>query len=221
MPTPHTAYPTKAEVDTFLAALPNITVPAELDTDPNIRAAIGEWERLTEYAPFLSTGATATVLFDPPGPRTGRPMKGGSHTLILGAGLLSLASLCVGVTNDDAGTELEEGSDFWLRPSDAPRRGRPYTSIEFASVQRGYPDSISVRGVWGFGATITDEAWKAVLDLAAASALQDLREGLALGYVETKDDEVSLRQSIERLGQAGDALTARGASKAIAYRLIS
>lgn len=178
-------------------------------------------ERLTEHAPFLSTGASETVQFDPPGPRTQRAERGGGRRLRLGAGLVSLASLRVGAGPGEAGSALVEGEDFWLLPADATRRDRPFTSVEFARVQWGLPRSVLVAGVWGFGLQIPDDAWKAVLDLAAGTALQSLREGLGIGPVEVKDDEVSLRYSIERLAAVGDGLVSRAACVALAYRLIS
>jgi hypothetical protein len=216
----HTAYPTKAEVDAYLATLPNLTVPAAFDTDPTIRAAIAEWERLTEYRPFLS-GTAASRTFDPPGPKTTRPTRGGGRTLRLGAGLVSLSSLTVGVEGGSAGTALTLDTDFWLWPANAAALSRPYTAIEFACVQWGQPRSIVINGVWGYGATIPDDAWKAVRDLAAADAMREIREGLGLGSVEVKDDEVTIRSSIELLGSLGQDLASRASKVAIAYRLMS
>lgn len=146
----YSAYPTQADVDQYIAGLPNISL-GTYDTNGDVLAAIAEWERLTEYKPFLSTGQSSSRIYDPPGPFTQRPVRGGSHTLILRAGLISCSSVIIGVGG--AETTLVNGTDYWLWPANASDYGKPYTAIEFSSAQWGMPRSIRVTGVWGFAAT--------------------------------------------------------------------
>lgn len=49
-----TAWTTLAQLEAFIASLPEVNLPDSYLGQPAVDAAIAEWERLTEYSPFLA-----------------------------------------------------------------------------------------------------------------------------------------------------------------------
>jgi hypothetical protein len=155
-----------------------------VDLDGAIAAAYAIWQREVRYTPFLA--ATQTRLYDPPGPEKGAPgyfislpgtglgRIGGSNILSVRSGLLSVTTLTVGITLTYAGKVLVANTDFWLTPSDAAFYNRPFTSVQFRTVQYGEPQSISILGSFGFSATVPDDAWTAINRLAASIILHEI-----------------------------------------------
>ena len=217
----HSAYPVKTDISTFLNSIEGITVPSGYDCQKAIDAAIAEIERVTEYSPFLSTGATAARPYDPPGPYTPRPRRGGGRTLRLGAGLISCASVTIGTDNASTQQVLTVNEDFYLWPSNAPYHAvpRPYTAIEFFAVQWGYPRSISVNGVWGFSTTLPDDVWQAAIYLASSYVVTDFLEGIFNSPSSVKDDDVTITQDFDT--NLGVAWSKKAHDTLHAYTLIS
>ncbi len=65
-------------------------------------------------------------------------------------------------------TTWTEGVDYWLLDEDAQDRNRPYTRLLvrqgfFYPFPPSYRRSIYVTGLWGYGLTIPDDAWLAML----------------------------------------------------------
>ena len=149
-------------------------------------AAAAEWGKVTGYTPFLANTADVLRKFDPPGQapqgaRYGWRTRGGRRVLEFDNGLVSLTSLYTAVSTTNAGTLRVLNTDFWLRPSNAVADGVPYQSIEFVGPVWGGADSIQALGKWGYGATVPDDAWQAMLYMAAARLVPSLSAALHSG----------------------------------------
>jgi hypothetical protein len=221
-PTPKTEWVTADELSAYLASLDGVNVPDEFDVEPFVGAATAEWERRTHYSPFLNSGDDPSArLFDPPGPLTSRPIRGGSRLLRLGCGLLSLTSLKVGMDNPASATTLVSGTDFYLWPQEASYNSKPFTAVEFFAVQWGYPRSIEVTGDWGYCSdSIPYDAWLGHRDLAAGMTLERLRENYAAGPVQWEEKDTSERMSIEMLQKFGLSHLASAEEKVRAFTLL-
>lgn len=88
------------------------------------------------------------------------------------------------LTGTTAGSSLIAGTSYWLRPQNAPQFYRPYKYIEFQYPQWGNPQSILVTGRFGFSTTVPEDAWQAILYMAALSLLPSV-ELLAAGGLES------------------------------------
>lgn len=158
------AMPVSSDVTNLLADA-GVTAPSNATVAAALAAAIATWNSMTGYEPFLA--ASATRYFDPPGgsPRGFASPKGGSNVLRFDCGLVSLTSLSV------AGVSKTQGTDFWLKPANKAASGKPYEWAEFSAPLYGKPNDVVVVGSWGYSATVPDDAWNAVLELAAAIAV--------------------------------------------------
>jgi hypothetical protein len=209
----HAATPTTTDLTTLLSSLPvPITLPGGFDVASEVAAAIQEFNERLGYLPVFQTDATPTVRnFDPPGPDNKNLIVGGSQTLLLGNGLVSCTSIYNGVdpANSDAGESLIYQQDYWLEPAQAPQTQpfpEPYTSVKFAAVQRGLPQSIVVTGIWGYcQGTIPDDIWLAMLNFCAGNVLKTLAESYNLYFVNVKDADTDLALSPQLLMNAGCA----------------
>ena len=180
---------------------------ADFDLTGEIAAARRTFEKETGWIPFL--GAQQVRYFDPPGPDqgpiglfAGLAVMGGARKLFLGAGLIAVNSITTGLTaTDSVGTALTLNTDYWLRPQTAPADGEPYRSVEFRMPQYGEPNSIKIDGEWGYAAPsagLPDDAFRAVLRMAAAQIAPQIELGLNQG---TSSYKVS---DIEEKFAAGD-----------------
>lgn len=186
------AWPTKAQVDAYVAAA-GLTV-GSIDATSLIASAVAEIERMTGWAPFLAS-SSATRTFDPPGSvvkGTGYP-GGGGNLLKLRCGLISVSALTAN------GVSMTEGTDFWLGPGYAA----PYQTIRFARPIIGAPRSVSITGIWGYSATIPDDVWQACMDMAASYVADAIAEGVASGATEWKELESSEKYDPRVLGDLG------------------
>ncbi len=174
---PYSAYPTGADVDAKLTAAGVDTTG--LDTDSAIGAAIASFERQTGRVPMLAGEAT-TRLFNPP----------------TGAGLVmslnnDLAALPDTVTVN--GLAMIEGTDYWCEDTNAPQFGWPFQRIRWSiyrwpmnwAVQLPqWVNSIAITGQWGYGLTLPDDAWTAMVELACVELYQEAANA-ATGYFKT------------------------------------
>lgn len=178
---PRPAYPEAEDLAALLAATP-LDIPDTLDFDSKVAEARDDWEARTDWLPYLADADDSERTFDPPG-------WGGSRTLPLGGGLVSLTSLTVD------GTALVSGTDFRLRPANAPAQGRPYTSAEFlcggwgGSHWGGYgpPGSVVIVGRWGRVAALEDNVWGAILGYAASLCVPELALTVSNGLAKIDD----------------------------------
>jgi hypothetical protein len=187
-----------------------------------IEASVEKWESVTGYRPFLSTQATLSL--DPPGPDKG-PVgvyagliaEGGGRKLFLPSGLWQITdsegnpatTITVGVTDlNPEGQVVTLGTDFWLRPNNAPFFGKPYSGIEFRVPQYGEPQSILIPGLWGRVKTLPPDVRLAILQNAAASIAPNLGLNISEGLYEWKRGD-----EMERYGGPGDSSPLSGEAK--------
>lgn len=169
-------YPTENDVRDLLSAG---GVDTSAIVDPTMRHilgwAVGEWEHMTGWFPFIGDTADVTRRYDPPGPdphTTGYFMaRGGFVTMKLNAGLLSVTSLTIGKTVFTPGTVLTKDVDYFLLPFDAPFKHKPYTEIRFAYPIWGISGSIEIVGKWGYWTDIDADPFYGVLCMAAHEVL--------------------------------------------------
>lgn len=169
---PYDQLPTEGDLGTFLDGL-----KLDLDLDllsplyPGaVRAAAGEFQERTSRV--LLAGAAATRTFDPPVNPNG--------FLSFGADLASLVSVTVG------GTVYTLGSDFRLwRPDgasdDGPWWGLKFRRRWFRPLSFDEEQSVAVRGAWGYGATIPDSVFEALLEKAAATLWPHIKQQVTGG----------------------------------------
>lgn len=199
---PHTTLPTETDLSALLysagmIAAPATSTQAQADYATAITAASDEWNRVTGYKPFLANAADVLRKFDPPGPmirgtRYGYRSRGGERFLEFeGCGLVSLTSVTTGVDNVSAGTVRTLGTDFYLYPANAVAENTPYTRIEFVLPVYGSQQSVQVLGKWGFSATLPDDAWSAILRMAALELVPSLELGKFGGLKSWKDSDAS------------------------------
>ena len=193
------SWPVGSDLTTFLNSTnldPGVVseVLADMDPDTEVAAAVTAFQKDSGWVPFL--GVEQVRSFDPGGPDQGPiglyiglATMGGGRKLFLGAGLISINSLYTGIwAQDPVGTELVLGSDFWLRPQNAPYDNEPYRSIEFRLPQYGEPGSIRIDGVWGYvdpSVGIPQDVFNAVVRTAAAQygpPLELAIQGGTVGY---------------------------------------
>jgi hypothetical protein len=149
---------------------PPSAIQSLLDLEGALEAAIGKWNDLTHYWPFVSTGVSETRYFDPPN----------SHILDLDGGLLQMISLATeqqyesnssnAVNNSlSVGVTQQNLRDFRLKPLNATNKGKPYTYMEVGWYGWGVSGSIAITGEWGFctAANLPAAAKRGMLALAA------------------------------------------------------
>ena len=150
---------------------PPSAIQSRLDLEGALDAAVGRWNDLTHYWPFMSNGNTQeTRYFDPPN----------SRLLDLNGGLLSLYALATDqqyeanssntVNNSlSVGVTKQNLRDFRLKPLNAPAMGKPYTYMETGWWLGGVAGSIAVTGEWGYttSANMPAGAKRGILALAA------------------------------------------------------
>lgn len=217
----YSAYPAATAVSAYVAGA-GVSVPTGFTSamfDTHAYAAVNEWERLTDYRPFLAAMAAVSLYFDPPGPNRTTELRGGYQRLVLDRGFTVISEVRSGITVDDtAGTVLTAGTDYRLWPVNAPSDSQPYTCIDFIAVQRGEPNSVKVTGTAGYSATINAEVYQAVLELAAGHAMASLAQGIGSGAVEWDEGDVSERRSIELVQKLGEQWRTKARTTAMQYR---
>lgn len=180
------AYPTQADLESFLTAA-GFTV-GTLDTSTAIAAGIAEFEARARRK-MLAAASASTRYFDPP---AGLPR-----------GLLDfegdLATLTGVVYRPQAGTAemLVQNTDFVLLEYNIA--GAPdatgYWGAEFLrrwslplsfSLRR----SVEVTGRWGYGTSMPDDAWLAMVARAASLLAPSKGFSLSGGRVRTEDSGV-------------------------------
>jgi hypothetical protein len=138
-----------------------------LDLNGALNAGIEQWEELTHWWPFLSTGnVNETRYFDPPD----------GKMLDLDGGLLTFTSLYTDLVYEAGGNNsLSTGvsrtnfRDMRLQPPNAQPKGKPWTYIELGFWCGGGTGSVSVTGEWGYctDANLPSSARLGVMALAA------------------------------------------------------
>lgn len=187
------SYPADSDI---LAAITGsgAPIPSGFSASGLAAAAIDIWEKSTGYEPFLSSGVTTMRTYDPPGPNhqkmDGFSLLGGSRMLDLGAGAVSISQVNIGVGPGAPGTTMTLDEDYWPEPKNAPLENRPFERIRFRSPIFGPEASVQITGVFGFGLTVPDDAWLAIVQLGAATGFDLIMAGLAVSPSEWQEDKV-------------------------------
>lgn len=143
------AWPTDTELTDRLEGLGITTLPAGVDAQDMIDAAVEAFERATGYSPFLE-GASRTLVYDPPFDYV-MDLVGGNTTV-------------TAVELD--GVALVSGTDYWTLPPNAAALNQPITGIRFSGIVVGAPQSVEVTGAPGYHDEIPTPAWEAVMAMA-------------------------------------------------------
>ncbi len=188
----YTAWPTSSDLQQWLVSAGLMESPPSTEQElmllnAHVLGARQEFERRTGYEPFLAVAdplppdpSTATTrYYDPPGPHVRRGYGnysevGGGRILQLDNGLIDCTSITAGMSDVWQGSLLVVNTDYWLKPTNAAAAGRPYEWIEFRSPRWGTGRSIVVTGHFGYGYTIPDDAWLAVLMRAGLIGLPSI-----------------------------------------------
>ena len=179
-------YPTSSDLLTFLQsgglfANPVTTEQGQIDLTDAINGAVQAWEDGVRWYPFLKDASDVTRYYDAPEQRI----------LQLGAGLQSLTSLTI------SGSTYTSGTDFWLKPNDAPFKSQPYTFIEFRTTFM-YPrqkQTIVVVGKFGRVTTIPADVKNAILAYASALIIPRLTPVLVPGGLVSIDVHNSVKET--------------------------
>lgn len=164
------SYPGSADLTTFFDGQ-GITPPA--GGEDAVLAAIAEWEDRTGYKPFLGDTSAADWYFD--------GCFAGSNLLDLKGGFWDVDSVAVNITyEDDDGTELVENRDYILLPMNAANMDRGWNQIKFLSSVPYGDRCVKIVGKRGYAEQIKEDAWRAILERAAAKCLADAVEGSSM-----------------------------------------
>lgn len=167
-----------AQFQAFLTAAkirsdPPDDIQQMLDIHTALYGAQDEFERLSNYVPFVATQQTR--FFDPQGPNQaegslysgltiGVNIRGGRARHYLGAGLLDASPTVANPSpvttsldyTDRVGSQMTVLNDYWIFPQNAIQQRKPFRYVEFRYPQYGEPQSIQVTGVWGHSSIIQD-----------------------------------------------------------------
>lgn len=145
------AWPTAAEVQSFLEGLGVSTIPPGVDLDGQVAEAVGAFHRIAMVKAYLAEESAA---FDFNPPRT--------RLLDLGHPFFAVSDVKVGKSASDAGSSITDQIAWWGKPF-----GGPYRYIEFRDAQYGEPESLEVTGRRGVTDDIPVDLWNAVRNHAA------------------------------------------------------
>src|SRR5262245_848463 len=148
------AYPTGADIAEYLAEF-GITVTNTAMLDTLAAAGVLRFER--EAGRRMLAGADQARTYDPPA----------TPLLDLGADLIGITSIAY-QPQGSSSQAYSSPADYRLLPQNAPQLGRPWEMVDFVRVwwcpqpssQRG---ALTVTGKWGYGTTIPEDAWLAML----------------------------------------------------------
>jgi len=174
-------YPTTTDLSALLVRNGQ-TAPGTSIMQAALDEAVAEWESMTGYDPFLSTGTPATRYFD-----------GVSDFILrLRSGIVTLTSLRVGVTSTDVGSLLVVNEDFHLYPLDAASKGKPFTYLKFRSRQSREPRSLSISADWGYctSAAIPADVSATILRQSASKLFSEYLTSFSGGATKIKQRDV-------------------------------
>lgn len=185
------AYPTRVDLGEWLQdAGFSASALANLDLTTAAAAGVATFEQATGRR-FLAT--TQTREYDPcrVSPR---------GVLDLKADLAALTSVAYGSTSYVVGTDVRAA------PLNAPDDGRPYAWLEFGHWRRFYAATfplatlITVVGSWGYGTTIPDDAWQAMLAAGGLHLFPYLAQEFSRGALTYKEQDVTEEYGPDPMG---------------------
>ena len=151
------AYPAQADLEAYMTAA-GIPI-GTLDTASFIAAGISDFEKRVRRK-MLAPAGTVQRNYDPPTDQTGY--------LDLAQDLASLTSVVYFPYGAPAGETWVQDVDFWVRPYNAAADGKPYLGLELkrrfmSPLLPAMHKSIQVTGRWGYGTSIPEDAWRAMI----------------------------------------------------------
>lgn len=158
-------WPTLADVQTRLEEM-GLTAPRDDTIEGMIAAAVGRWERVTRFSPFLNAAETETA-------RYYRPVYSVTeevYFVFFDNGVFDTPSevLSGGYYGSDGaytgGTTLVVNRDYQMLPDNAAAEGKPYTYMQIHNtVLNSHSKSVKVTAPFGYGAEVPTLAWEAVM----------------------------------------------------------
>lgn len=162
------AYPTAAELVTFLGGLPDPVTVDVTTAGRHMARAVNELEQRTGYRPFLGATAVASYHFDPP--------TGPSYRMSLEGGFWTVTAVYADAYGGYDGT-LVDPTNYDLLPINRSLDGGPITDIQFRTYVGSQPGAIRVDGKRGYAQALPDDLFQALLERAAVYALPTSYEG--------------------------------------------
>lgn len=175
------AYPRGRDLETLLTAAGFSSIPTGIDLSRAVAAGVQAFEHAVGRRMLAETG---TRNYDP-------PTSGRESFLPFGADLWGTPT---SVTFN--GTALTLNTDYRCFPENADQSGKPFTALRFARVwyaplNTAHWGAIAVTGKWGYGASIPEDAYEAMLCRAAYLVLPQLTHNLTGGFTSFHEDDVS------------------------------
>lgn len=176
------AYPTASDVITALASAGILTTDFPYLSSLAQGAAENGRVQVEKYCnrTFLAGSSTARY-FD--------PVTNG-RTLWLPVEATAISSVVVG------GSTLTLNSQYWLLPYNYSDDGIPINRIDFFNIYfsplvPGNRRSVVVTGTWGYGSTIPEPVWQAMLAVAQWNLMPAIRETQNIGAEDWREADVS------------------------------
>lgn len=134
-------WPSSSDLSNALAGA-GIAVPASASALTSaLSDAIAAWEDASGWYPFAAAeGATAVES------ALSWPSDSSASVIEFGGGVLTSTAPVIKL----AGSTLVAGTDYELRPTDAPRKVRPYTYLKLLNRRVSGYHPLTVTGIWGF-----------------------------------------------------------------------
>ena len=185
------AYPTASDVITALASAGILTTDYPYLSSLAAGAAESGQVQVEKYCNrvFLAGSSTARY-FD--------PVTNG-RTLWLPVEATAISSVVLG------GSTLTANEQYWLQPYNYSADGIPINRIEFATsyyspVWPGNKRSLVITGTWGYGSTIPEPVWQAMLAVAQWNLMPAIRETQNIGAEDWREADVSEKYGADSSG---------------------
>lgn len=203
---PRSSYPSGLDIKDRLESA-GFTIPDKMDLEQAAADGIAEFERVARRV--MLAGDSETRYFDPPGNREG---------IVSIDDVIGTPSV-VWQPQGSSPTTWTAGTDYRLEDVNAAAKGRPYTILRLYRcggygdpVPLSYRGAVAVTGTFGYGATIPDDAWRAMALLGGLAVGQELFQGesggsqswsaSAVGYSESFNPQVFMSLTNGWQGQA-------------------
>lgn len=202
------AYPTAVDLTDFLTTVNGITVDILAGMDLDDMASQGQ----TQFEGAISRRLLAVTQS-----RTFTPPSQPRMPLFFRADLVSLTSLTI------QGQTKTVGVDFELGPDNADLDGNPWQWARPLTMlwplNRFLGRVVTVTGSWGYGATIPEDAWQAILRQGALNAWPQIHRALTSGMQRMKEGDVDYTfTDIEKQVQGWSEAITRAETRYKAWR---
>lgn len=191
-------WPTLLDVQARLSEM-GLTAPSDDTIEAQIAAAVGAWEKMTNYEPFLGSGNDET-----------RYLTADTCLIDFGGGITAVpTSLTINGTYDDNGdyqngTALVRNRDYILMPQNALAKGLPFTYCKLVRYRvLGREGAVKIVASFGYAETVPALAWEAVMRCILALLMPQQMISVSGGL-----ERVSEFDATEHYGAQGPVPTA-------------